>query len=99
LFPDGQPMSEFQNDNSEFDGSSRIFTSFAQAIRGQGTPITPFAEIARTTRAVYGFYEASQWKIKKVPWGETETLFSKVITDVRQQRAIPAELSSRPEWA
>lgn len=101
LFPEGQPMAEFHDDNREFDGTSRIFTSFARAIRSEGVekPLTDFATIQNATRFIYDCYEACQWNIQKAPWSATSTLFSEVIAQVRSQRALPAKLTPKPTWA
>jgi len=99
LFPDGQPMTEFRDDSREFDGTSRIFNSFADAIRHGTTPVSAFAEIQHLTRFIFGCYEACQWNIKKAPWTATATLFSDVIARARLARALPADLTPRPEWA
>jgi predicted dehydrogenase len=110
LFTDGQPMREFRDDRADFDGNSRVFNAFAEAIRfgaggpgvGRGKarrPITAFEEIQAVTKFINACYGACGWKIKKAPWSATETLFTDVIERVRAGRCLPAELASAPAWA
>jgi predicted dehydrogenase len=105
LFPDHQPMQEFHDDRTDFDGNARVFNSFAQAVIAARTnqpapaPLTSFEQIARVTDFINACYEASHWKIKKAPWSATETLFSETIQQVREQRKLPAQLKAPPTWA
>lgn len=99
LFVNDQPVREFHDDTREFDGHSRVFNSFAQAIRGGGTAMTDAAQLARLTGFINDCYEAANWQIRKAPWSATDTLFTDVIQRVRAQRCLPAELSPKPDWA
>jgi predicted dehydrogenase len=100
LFPDDQPMREFHDDNREFDGTSRIFTSFAQTIRGQRpAPLTPFSELLKTSQFLYNCYQAANWNFKKAPWSATESELTQVITNCRQSRCLPADLPAGPQWS
>ena len=99
LFVDGQSMREFQDDNRDFDGTSRIFTSWARAIRQGGKPLTDFAAIAPAAEFISNCYTASNWQIKNAPWSATESLFSQVIQQAFTARALPTELQPKPDWA
>ena len=98
LFVDGQPAQEFTDDNKEFGGTSRVFNSFAQAVRTGSRPITDFAAICKTTDFVFSCYQRADWKIKKAPWSATDVL-PEVFRQVHQQRKLPAALKSAPAWA
>jgi len=98
LFVDGQPAQEFTDDNKEFGGSSRVFNSFADAVRTGSRPITDFSAICKTTDFVFSCYQRADWKIKKAPWSATDVL-PEVFRQVHQQRKLPAALKSAPAWA
>jgi predicted dehydrogenase len=98
LFVDGQPALEFTDDSKEFGGASRVFNSFASAVRGGPRPITDFAAIARTTDFVFSCYQRADWKIKKAPWAATDGL-PEIFRQVHQQRNLPARLKTVPTWA
>jgi len=99
LLPDNQPVIEFHDDHKQFDGNSRIFNSFATAIRTNSTPMTAFSQIQNTTDFINACYEASNWQMKKAPWSATETLFTETIQQVRQHRCLPKDLPTPPTWA
>ncbi len=98
LFVDGQPALEFTDDNKEFGGTSRVFNSFAQAVRTGTRPLTDFSAICKTTDFVFSCYQSAGWKIKKAPWSATDTL-PEIFRQVYQQRKLPAALKSVPSWA
>jgi predicted dehydrogenase len=99
LFLNNHPVQEFHDDRTEFDGRSRIFESFAAAIRSGSTPITDFSEIQKVTAFINDCYAVANWTIKKAPWSATETLFSDVIQNVYRERKLPIDLKSPPPWA
>ena len=105
LFQNHHPMREFHDDRPDFDGNSRIFNSFADAIRAHKTarpapsPLTAFDQIAHVTDFINTCYDACHWQIKKAPWSATETLFTDTIERVRSARALPAHLKNPPAWA
>jgi predicted dehydrogenase len=105
VFRDGEAMLEFHDDQTDFDGNSRVFNSFAEAIRAHRRgdlvrpPLTSFEQIANVTSFINACYDACGWEIKKAPWSATRTLFSETIQQVRAQRALPAALKNPPAWA
>ncbi len=99
LLPNGQPVTEFHDDNIEFDGSSRIFNSFVEAIRTGSTPMTDCRQMQTLMRFISDCYTSANWQVKKAPWYATETLFTDVIQSVYRSRRLPAELPQPPVWA
>src|SRR5262249_4739031 len=99
LFLHNQPVQEFHDDRAEFDGNSRVFNSFASAIRNGSSPITDFREIQKVSAFITDCYDVAKWTIKKAPWSATDTLFSDVITRVYRDRQLPANLHPAPDWA
>ena len=99
---EGEPAKEFHDDGKEFDGNSRVFNSFAEAIRsgGEKTPLTDIRQIQNVTRFINDCYEACGWRIKKAPWSATETLFRDIISGVFAERKTPASsFAHPPAWA
>jgi len=78
LFIQGQSVEEFNDDRGIFTGDSRVFNSFAAAIRTGVKPITDFAAVARLTDAIFACYQQADWKISKVPWSATRSLPQKI---------------------
>ncbi len=99
LFVDNQPVQEFRDTQKEFDGNSRVFNSFYDAIRHGTTPITSFDQIAKVTTFINDCYEAAGWNIKKAPWSATQTLFTDTIERTRRLRQLPPHLSPAPPWS
>ncbi len=98
IFADGKPLEQFNDDNQEFDGSSRVFNSFAAAIRTGVAPMTAFDKIARTTEFVLGCYAAADWHISPAPWNQVGSL-PDVLNRTMEGRCLPNELMPRPTWA
>jgi predicted dehydrogenase len=99
LLLNGEPVKEFHDDGKEFDGNSRIFNSFAEAIRTGGAPVTDIRQIQYVTRFINDCYESCNWRIKKAPWSATKTLFRDTIQAVLAERKLPHELTNPPSWA
>lgn len=99
LYPNGQPTQEFTDDNQFFDGTSRIFTSFAQAVRGHGTALTDFSAIAPASTFIFNCYDSAHWQIKPVAWRHAQDLPGQIIPAVCTQRCLPGGLKTPPAWA
>ncbi len=98
LFPDGQPVLDFPENNRDFEGVSPVYNSFAEAVRGGATPLTDFSRIARVTEFIFNVYEQAAWKIRPAPWSATENL-AQVVQQAQRQRTLPAALNPKPRWA
>jgi predicted dehydrogenase len=74
LMIQNRPEEDFVDDSIMFEGSSRVFNSFAAAIRTGARPITDFSAMATVTEAIFNCYQKAGWKIKKVPWSKASSL-------------------------